>query len=82
MFDRGIKDKLLKELGEKMTPEQSALLSDLATIASAGYANRNRMPGYTAPTTPRPARRPSKHWLTTSAYFFTLLSSRWAQGAG
>jgi len=25
MFDRGIKDKLLKELGEKMTPEQSAL---------------------------------------------------------
>lgn len=25
MFDRGIKNKLLKELGEKMTPEQSAL---------------------------------------------------------
>jgi len=25
MFDRGIKDKLLKELGEKMTPEQSAM---------------------------------------------------------
>jgi len=25
MFDRGIKDKLLKELGEKMTSEQSAL---------------------------------------------------------
>src|SRR5512139_1674288 len=25
MFDRGIKDKLLKELGENMTPEQSAL---------------------------------------------------------
>ena len=25
MFDRGIKDKLLKELGEKMTTEQSAL---------------------------------------------------------
>ena len=25
MFDRGIKDKLLKELGEKMTPDQSAL---------------------------------------------------------
>jgi uncharacterized membrane protein len=25
LFDRGIKDKLLKELGEKMTPEQSAL---------------------------------------------------------
>jgi uncharacterized membrane protein len=25
MFDRGIKDQLLKELGEKMTPEQSAL---------------------------------------------------------
>ncbi len=24
-FDRGIKDKLLKELGEKMTPEESAL---------------------------------------------------------
>jgi uncharacterized membrane protein len=25
MFDRGIKNKLLKELGEKMTPQQSAL---------------------------------------------------------
>ncbi len=25
MFDRGIKNKLLKELGEKMTPDQSAL---------------------------------------------------------
>ena len=25
MFDRGIKDKLLKELGEKMTPDESAL---------------------------------------------------------
>ena len=25
MFDRGIKDKLLKELGENMTPEQSAM---------------------------------------------------------
>jgi uncharacterized membrane protein len=25
MFDRGIKNKLLKELGDKMTPEQSAL---------------------------------------------------------
>ena len=25
LFDRGIKDKLLKELGEKMTPQQSAL---------------------------------------------------------
>jgi len=25
MFDRGIKNKLLKELGEKMTTEQSAL---------------------------------------------------------
>jgi uncharacterized membrane protein len=25
MFDRGIKDKLLKELGEKMTPDQSAM---------------------------------------------------------
>ena len=25
MFDRGIKDKLLKELGEKMTPQESAL---------------------------------------------------------
>jgi uncharacterized membrane protein len=25
LFDRGIKDKLLKELGEKMTPDQSAL---------------------------------------------------------
>jgi uncharacterized membrane protein len=25
MFDRGIKDKLLKELGENMTPDQSAL---------------------------------------------------------
>ena len=25
MFDRGIKDKLLKELGERMTPDESAL---------------------------------------------------------
>ncbi len=37
MFDRGIKNKLLKELGEKMTPEQSALAvlveeADWATV--------------------------------------------------
>ena len=36
-----------------------ALFSDVATIASAGYANRNRVPGYpsgtTTPTTPPPS---------------------------
>ncbi|HXV98378.1 MAG TPA: DUF1269 domain-containing protein [Anaerolineae bacterium] len=39
MFDRGIKDKLLKELGEKMTSEESALAAlvedaDWATLTS------------------------------------------------
>ena len=29
-----------------------ALFSDLASIASAGYANRNRVPGYPSGTTP------------------------------
>ena len=32
MFDRGIKNKLLKELGENMTPEQSALGGAFATF--------------------------------------------------
>ena len=34
-----------------------ALFSDIATIASAGYANRNRVPGYPSGTTP-PAGTP------------------------
>ena len=29
-----------------------AVFCDIANTASAGYANRNRMPGYTTPTTP------------------------------
>jgi len=29
-----------------------ALFSDIASIASAGYANRNRVPGYPSGTTP------------------------------
>jgi hypothetical protein len=37
-----------------------ALFSDLATIASAGYANRQAMPGYSGGTTPPPAAPPSQ----------------------
>ncbi len=33
-----------------------ALFSDLATIASAGYANRQAIPGYTGGTTPPPSQ--------------------------
>lgn len=33
-----------------------ALLSDLATLASAGYANRQNIPGYPGATTPPPAQ--------------------------
>jgi hypothetical protein len=36
-----------------------ALLSDLVSIASAGYANRNSIPGYPGGTTPPPAAPPS-----------------------
>lgn len=32
-----------------------ALLTDLASIASAGYANRNRVPGYPGEATPPPS---------------------------
>jgi hypothetical protein len=32
-----------------------ALFSDVATIASAGYANRTAIPGYPAGTTPPPS---------------------------
>ena len=35
-----------------------AVFCDIANTASAGYANRNRMPGYTAPTTPPPVAPP------------------------
>jgi hypothetical protein len=35
-----------------------ALFSDIATIASAGYANRNAIPGYPSGTTPPPAAPP------------------------
>ncbi len=41
MFDRGIKDKLLKELGENMTPQQSALA---VLVEEADWETlRNRM---------------------------------------
>ena len=36
-----------------------ALFSDVATIASAGYANRNAIPGYPAGTTPPAGAPPS-----------------------
>ena len=44
IFDRGIKNKLLKELGEKMTPEESALA---VLIQEADWqALRDRMAAY------------------------------------
>ena len=36
-----------------------ALFSDVASIASAGYANRQAIPGYPAGTTPTPPTTPS-----------------------
>jgi len=37
-----------------------ALVLDLAALGGAGYANRNRMPGYAEPTPPPPAAPPSQ----------------------
>jgi hypothetical protein len=36
-----------------------AVFVDIANTASAGYANRNRMPGYTTPAAPPPSSTPS-----------------------
>ncbi len=33
-----------------------AVVIDVLNTAGAGYANRNRMPGYTTPTTPPPSQ--------------------------
>ena len=33
-----------------------AVFCDIASLGSAGYANRNRMPGYTTPTAPPPGQ--------------------------
>jgi hypothetical protein len=37
-----------------------ALFSDVASIASAGYANRQAIPGYPAGTTPPPPSAPAQ----------------------
>ena len=62
-----------------------ALFSDVATIASAGYANRQAIPGYPSGTTPpRAAQRAGQveGGLQPAPSIFTLSSSNECEEAG
>ena len=70
MFDRGIKNKLLKELGEKMTTDESALAvlvgeADWTAVkermAAQNFNGESSFPKWSKNTWPR-----SKNWLKTA----------------